>query len=138
MNIQEQHGTQETRELVAAAIAVRLCYQKGMADGRFGWADVARLLFESPAIRRAIDKVHLVPAEMLDITDAELPAIVADISAILKSWGQSYRTQDISGDVVRGLHTMLPTAKLLVAQWTAMMDAINARPPSAIRESEAA
>lgn len=132
-----KRATTETREAFAAILALGIRYKRAMANERMGYLELAGFLRDVPGIKRGFENIHLVPAEMLDLEEDEMPGLVADIVAILKTWGiqVSHRTQDIiSADVPRGLARMVPHLQAIKFEWDVMMSEIEERPPVALPE----
>ena len=127
-----KHTTKETTEALAAIYALISRYKVAMSDGRLGYLELAGFFRDAPAVKLALEHIELIPDELLDLTEEEMPAIIADLSNVLNAWGVSHRMQDITSDVANGLAEMVPTVQILFAQAKVMMDAVNARPPSAI------
>ena len=125
-------NTKETHEVFAAIAAGFIRYKRALADGHMSYLDLLGFLHEVPAIRAALENIHLVGAELLDLKEDEVPVVAMDISVILSGWGVSHRQQDISGDVVRGLTRMIPHVQAIIREGEAVMAAIAGHPPSAL------
>ena len=123
--------TKESTEALAAIYAVSKRYQQAMADGRLGYLELAGFFRDAPAVKLALENIEAVPGELIDLTEEEMPALIADLANVLGAWKVSHRVQDITADVTRGLAAMVPTVQTLIAQARHMMEAINARPPVA-------
>lgn len=121
----------ETREVFAAFTALTLRYQDAMKDGKLSWYEMAGFLTEVKPVKRALERVHEVPAELLDISPDELPAITADITNILAAWGISHRHQDAVAVIAGRLPVLIDMAKNMVAEARLLFAELQALPPSA-------
>lgn len=124
--------TTETREVFAAVTALVLRYKDAMTDGKLSWYEMAGFLAEVRPVRRAIERIHEVPSELIDLSPEEMPALTADISNILAAWGISHRSQDITRLVVSRMPALLDLVQALLGELRLLMSEIEAQPPSAL------
>lgn len=119
--------TLQTTELLAALHVSTARYREAMRDGRLSWIELAGFLQDIPELRRALDGIHLVPAELADLTPEELPPLADQINVVLAAWGLTARQQDITTEVLRALVDAIPVFQEAARRWEIIVNL----PPSA-------
>lgn len=124
-------GIQETVQVLAAFYAVSDRYINSMEDGNMSRYEALKFFFDLGPINKAVENIHLVPAELQDLSDAEMERLAAEIAVLLKEWKVKHRVQDITGIVARRLLTLIRILQALIAETKLMFAEIKALPPSA-------
>lgn len=107
-----------TLELVAALHALSLRHKQNLADdGRESRWELIGYLHEFRPIKRALEGIKDVPAELIDLADDEVPGLVNAMSEVLRDWGVSFRQQDITAEVVRAIVDAVPVIKEVARRW---------------------
>jgi len=86
----------ETRDLWAAIAAVWVRANAAIKDDhKFSWVETLSFAMEWRVIAKALAGIAQVPSELLDLDEAELAILKADIREMLISVGYTHRTSDL-------------------------------------------
>lgn len=126
-------GTAQLVQVLAAALAVSNRFHsavdpKGPGGAKITTLEKFKFAFDLPQIFEAVEGIEEVPAEIQDLTNAELKELSVPVSALLTAWGISHRTQDITIGMMEEALELVPVVKDFVARIITM----SKLPPSAL------
>ena len=120
---------QQTSELIAGILALKLRHDRNLADdGKESPFEKLGYAFELRAIKKAIEGIRLIPFELADLTPDEVPELAQAVSIVLNAWGVNHRRQDITSEIIKTIVESIPAFRNAIECW----DRINAMPPTAI------
>lgn len=109
---------QETIEVLAAILALRIRHKANLADdGKESYWELLGYAHEMPAIKLAINGIDKVPEELANLGTDELPELAQSISAILGTWEVSHRKQDITNEVMWAIVDAIPSFQQAYVHW---------------------
>jgi hypothetical protein len=129
--VNNQVGTAETVDVLAALFTLSERYLKAMENGSINKLEMLGFVFELGKVNDAVENIHLVPAELQDLTEEELTVLSADITKLLKQWNVSSRNQDITNIITRRLLGLVRKLQAFLKDASDLFEEIKALPPSA-------
>ena len=117
-------GIKETRELLSAVGAVAVRLVDDLKDGKLSLAEAAAFLTELGTIRKGLQGITSIPAELKDLDEAERDELLKDVAKIFLEAGLSHRFADSGEKVLRLAYNVVTT----------LVDLRNAPPTAELAE----